>query len=156
MRFPFNSKFLPLIICAFFSTTLSAQVYRWVDDSGKVHFSDQPQNGAQSVNIRAPVSTSSGAVSNRSEAPSALERQRALAEQFEQQRLLREEEQQKAAERQAKVDKYCIQLRNKLLNYKDADILYGRDEKGEKYYLDKVAKEREIAKLESLQRQRCQ
>lgn len=39
------------------STSLAAQeVYRWVDENGVVHYSDQPREGAERVQIRQPQS----------------------------------------------------------------------------------------------------
>ncbi len=35
-----------------FTSTVTAGVYRWVDDQGQVHFSDQPSQGAKQVELR--------------------------------------------------------------------------------------------------------
>ncbi|HHQ14748.1 MAG TPA: DUF4124 domain-containing protein [Chromatiales bacterium] len=40
-----------LLVAGFASVASSAEVYRWVDDSGQVHYSDRPREGAERVDI---------------------------------------------------------------------------------------------------------
>lgn len=49
----FVSLSLMMIICA-----ASAQIYKWTDSQGNVHFSDTPHPGAQVINIPEPQSFS--------------------------------------------------------------------------------------------------
>lgn len=44
-------RFLSLIILIIFSTIVSAEVYKWVDNTGRIHFSDQPPLHENSENI---------------------------------------------------------------------------------------------------------
>lgn len=130
-----------------------AEIYRWVDEHGKVHFGDEPRSGAARVQIQSPVVSSGIPAPQRPQ--SALERQRALADQFQQQRQLREQQQQQDAVAQARRNQHCQRLKNKILNYQDADRLYSRNDQGEKYYLDKVSKQREIRQLEQRYDEQC-
>jgi len=36
------------------TVAVSATVYRWVDENGVVHFSDQPHENAEKVQLKAP------------------------------------------------------------------------------------------------------
>ncbi len=43
-----------LLLISLSSVALSTTLYRWVDDEGRIHFSDQPQEGAEEVTVRSP------------------------------------------------------------------------------------------------------
>ena len=43
-----------LISTAFLATAAATTVYKWVDDNGVVHYSDQPHENAQKVELKAP------------------------------------------------------------------------------------------------------
>ncbi|HET9388775.1 MAG TPA: DUF4124 domain-containing protein [Steroidobacteraceae bacterium] len=43
-----------LISAALFTTAAATTVYKWVDDNGVVHYSDQPHENAQKVQLKAP------------------------------------------------------------------------------------------------------
>lgn len=59
----------------------AAEVYRWVDDAGVVHYSDRPQEGAETVTIReaqtftapAPRSTRSSSTTSSSQSTAAAD-----------------------------------------------------------------------------------
>lgn len=46
--------FTMILLIAFSSVALSTTLYRWVDEEGRVHFSDQPRQGAEEVTVRSP------------------------------------------------------------------------------------------------------
>jgi hypothetical protein len=54
---------LLLVPCA---AAVSATVYKWVDQNGVTHYSDQPRPGAEEVKVQAPTSYSAPPTSNRS------------------------------------------------------------------------------------------
>ena len=43
-----------LLLVTMSSAALSTTLYRWVDEDGRVHFSDQPREGAEQVTVRSP------------------------------------------------------------------------------------------------------
>ncbi|MEL7451674.1 MAG: DUF4124 domain-containing protein [Pseudomonadota bacterium] len=43
-----------LLLVTISSAALSTTLYRWVDEDGRVHFSDQPREGAEQVTVRSP------------------------------------------------------------------------------------------------------
>ncbi len=45
-------KKLLILLLLFFSTTLSAEIYKWVDEKGDVHFTDEPRQGAEAVELK--------------------------------------------------------------------------------------------------------
>lgn len=44
----FSAGVVILILFLIFSSSLEAETFKWVDDSGKIHYSDQPLNGKDS------------------------------------------------------------------------------------------------------------
>lgn len=44
-------RYLFLIICLVLASAASAEVYRWTDADGQVHYSDRPHEGAESVDL---------------------------------------------------------------------------------------------------------
>lgn len=42
---------LMFVLLAVVSTGVSAEVYRWVDDTGQIHYSDRPHEGAETVTL---------------------------------------------------------------------------------------------------------
>ncbi len=46
-------RLLPLLLLIF-CATLSAAVYKWVDESGRIHYSDQPAPGAEEIKLPEP------------------------------------------------------------------------------------------------------
>jgi len=59
---------LPLLIIAMAVSTANAAVYRWVDENGKVHYSDRPKSGknAQVVDLNSStIETSTNLHSNK-------------------------------------------------------------------------------------------
>jgi hypothetical protein len=57
-------RYLPLIICLLSSSAI-AEVYRWTDADGQIHYSDRPHEGAEEVSLP-PAQTFSAPVVQRS------------------------------------------------------------------------------------------
>ncbi|MCP4995805.1 MAG: DUF4124 domain-containing protein [Gammaproteobacteria bacterium] len=45
-------KKLLVLLLLFFSTALPAEIYKWVDERGEVHFTDEPRKGAEAVELK--------------------------------------------------------------------------------------------------------
>ncbi len=139
---------LTLLILAMPLPTL-AQLYKWTDEHGKVHFSDHPhQSGDQPIELRNTIGSKNPVPT---EAPQHIDRDHLLKE-FEYDRQKKAEKKaQKAAER-AKRKRYCAQLDRQRKAYNKYSHLVEVDGNGHRTYLDKDA---EIAKLDQLYRQYC-
>ena len=63
---------IPALIAALAAVpALAEEIYRWVDSSGQVHFSDVPRDGAEQVELN-PAQTFSAAAATRSAPPPAV------------------------------------------------------------------------------------
>jgi hypothetical protein len=84
--------FLPLIL-ALAALAAQAQVYKWTDANGKIHYSDQPQDGADAKELKAPRAQPAPVAAN----DDWQERERASREQ----RVLKADAERRAAAAQA-------------------------------------------------------
>ncbi|MEA5444929.1 DUF4124 domain-containing protein [Gammaproteobacteria bacterium AB-CW1] len=118
---------MTLLLTALIAGSLSAQqVYRWVDEDGNVHFSDTPpddEDEAERVQIRS--------------GPSALDEDA-------------DEGDNDAADRSGPrlSEAECEGMRERLAEYRDADVLYQVDADGEEIELEPEVAEAEMNRIE--------
>ncbi|GAC1031910.1 DUF4124 domain-containing protein [Pseudomonas sp. No.21] len=103
----------------------SAEIYRWTDASGKVHFSERPQAGAQQVQVKPQVV-------ERDEA--TREREQRTEQFFDARRQEQAEAQRKAADARNQRQQQCGKLRSDLARLREGASFYRLDEKGERQY----------------------
>ncbi len=134
---------LLLLMVMLLTTGASAGIYRWVDESGQVHFGARP-----------PVEVSdSNEVVIRNQAPATepepVDRKQARDRYLEQRQRERSEKREAAVkQRQEKAqrEKRCRYARNLLQEYQDHGVLYDRLPNNEKRYLTNQEREQAIAK----------
>ena len=133
---------------------VSAGVYRWVDENGKVHFGDRPPADAEAETLEMPEVTPS-------ETPEVSvqerrERQRRLVEALEEEREEKERKKQEAEAQEEKREAYCRRL---LAQVKDSERIsryYKYDKKGERVYMNDEDADAYRDKLRSTYDARCQ
>lgn len=118
-----------LLILALAASPAWAQIYRWVDEKGRVQYGEKPPAGAKSTPLRPP------------QPPGAAQPPRDVAGQeqdFRRRQLERgQEEERQAGEAQANRAR-CEQAKEELALVESVGVVYRR-EKGEKVYLDRSA-----------------
>ena len=126
-----------LLLLIFISQTVTAEIYKWVDGNGKVHFGDRPGNSnAVEINVeegkvKKIINTEGGETLTRDE-----KRQRildAMNEDREERDKLKEEESLQRKNKKIK----CAQLRDTLRNIERAAGVYNLDENGKRVFLSK-------------------
>lgn len=102
-----------------------AQIYRWVDAQGKVHFEARPRPGAEPVEIR----------------PQVVERDQVTRERearserfFEARRQERQQADQAMREQRAQRERACRQWREELASLSRGGRYFRTDAKGERVY----------------------
>lgn len=121
----------------------SAELYRWVDERGQIHYSDRPAHSQpHEIGVRPP--TSAG------QAPDQrMDKTRRLLNAYEverqQQREQRAKQKQQAEERR----RNCLQARDNLRQYSESGSVYRLDDEGKRLYLS----EQERAALVARHRQ---
>ena len=128
-----------------FSTSLNAEVYRWTDDKGRVHFGDRPSEKADKVDIKAnkaPASTLNDA--KRKQKASQFLRARELD------KIEKERKDQKLKNHAAKKAKNCKNAKRELRKLREARLLYTLDKSGKKHYVsdaERVEEEKKTLKV---------
>jgi len=114
------------------SLSAAAQVYRWVDADGNVHFGDQPHQGAQKVPAEGRDAAAPAADSEAYEAERAARRQR-LLDSMEADRRAREAAAAKAEREAGMRTRNCRVARSNLQGIRQAGSLYSFDAKGQRH-----------------------
>ncbi|MGH1373938.1 MAG: DUF4124 domain-containing protein [Cellvibrionaceae bacterium] len=145
---------LGIILCLALPVEAS-KVYRWVDESGKVHYTDEPktaeQRQAEEVEIKAPV--------RQSDMGDNIEQQRQNAKWFDQrtaERQAQEAKRQKQRAKQVKANRKKRETCNKArYKYEDAEAeLRARKRAGIKVKTEAKLKAR-LATYESDMKRKC-
>jgi len=106
----------------------AADVYRWVEKDGHVHFGDRPPPGS-AERITVPVAPAPDAgLKNR-----RLRRQR-LLDAFEEERRLQEQAAKEAAQEAERRRQYCRQAQDRLRGIEASRRVYEMDEQGNRAY----------------------
>ncbi|UYP31650.1 DUF4124 domain-containing protein [Pseudomonas sp. Z8(2022)] len=118
-----------LLIAALLPTLATAEIYRWTDEQGRVHFSERPVAGAETVKVKPQVV----------ERDAQTREREARTQRFYDAR--REEQQQAeatAATRRQERNNECRDLRQRLAQIPEGYSYYREGADGERiYYSDK-------------------
>jgi hypothetical protein len=138
--------------CLAASLSASAEIYRWTDEAGRVHYGERPPgDGAEPVVVR--PSPAGGAA-----APSEAqrrERQQRLLESFEYERARRAEQRAEAARLADRRARDCRQVQAILRRLDHAGPVYVTDADGSRRYLDDAERAAEKARLEPTYERAC-
>lgn len=127
----------------------NAEVLKWVDENGKMNFSDKPHNNATPLDLRPPKPAGIGISKKQTQ------RRNELLEQFAEKKEAQQKQALQNKKRQEEIDRYCTSLKNQLRNYKEADYLFSRDKNGQKQNLTDQQKISQENKLRELIKERC-
>jgi hypothetical protein len=131
------------------AATTQAQVYRWVDEQGKVHYGERPPSGAKARAVEDKVATPPG-IAKPGADTSQQERD------FQRRRM--EREQAEAREQQAaeKARRECERERTRLAQLRNVRrIQSGVDEKGNLRYMSDTERADAIAGQEAAVARAC-
>jgi len=132
MKISFLSLVLMLLPCM-----VSAEIYKWVDKDGNVHFGDRSNHSdAVELNIKGQADKRMNADKNSDEEGLTREEKRqrildAMNEDREERNRLKEEEREQQKNKKIQ----CARLKDKLRNVKRATGLYNLDESGNRVFL---------------------
>lgn len=138
-RLPWIPSLLTLLCCAF-GLPAGAEVYKWTDSEGRVHFGDRPpQTGAESVPLPRKAEPNA--------APTADQRrdkQRRLLHAFEEERRQERDARTQAQQEKVTRQRNCAEARDDLRSQEAAGVLYRLGADGRRVYLDVAERERAI------------
>jgi hypothetical protein len=128
-----------------------AQVYRWVDEQGKVHYGERPPAGAKASPVQDKLAAPPGASAPKA-APDASQQERDF-QRRQMERQQKEASDQKAAAR-AKAD--CERERSRLAQLRTARrVITGVDDKGDRSYMSDAQRADAIASQEGAVARAC-
>jgi len=135
MKFP-----LALALSLLFTiVNVEAQVYKWVDENGKVHFGDQPPRkkpaSAEKVDLKVAPKTGNAAAPSDAE---RAKRQREMLKSMEKNRKQLEDKRNKEKENKKRKVAMCNKLKAKRDEMLRANAIYRTNDKGERVYMDEA------------------
>jgi len=152
MKHPWLTFILPPLLLI--STSISIQaadVYKWVDEQGRIHYGDKPaDDSALSVEVEPETPTVD---------PEEEKRRRKrdkLLEQFADERREQAEEAQRLAAEKAERQRECERTRKQLWQYEHSPYLYDTNADGERRILDDAERAAEEDKLRRFLKKNCQ
>ncbi len=120
---------LLLLLVLSLPSLAGAQIYRWVDPQGNVHFESQPRPGAEAMKVRPQVIERDDATRSREARSERF---------FGARRQEQQQAEQVAREERAQREQACRQWREKLAGLSRGGRYFRTDAKGERvYYSDK-------------------
>ena len=116
-----------------------AQIYKWTDQNGEVHFSDHAPSGQKTTTLDVPEAQSPSSAPAMTE-QQQLNREKRVARVLEEDRKAEEDRRAKAAAAKAKKQAYCERFRNRLERLDSANRVYSENQDGTvTYWKDKDA-----------------
>ena len=124
-----------LIVFIVYSVAAHAEIYKWIDDDGKVHYSDKKTTKSHATQLKSAPKVSQNDISQAQEKTNRINKQLADNKNAK----LREEERQKAVDAKlAEKRKKCLDVMDKLDHIKHTPRLYYKDGSGQKIYYDET------------------
>ena len=140
---------VPLLLC----TTVAAEVYRWTDDQGRVHYGERPPaQGAQRLDLPStgpPSTTPDASVTER------RQRQRRMLDAYAYERQRKQTEKEQAAARQQQLAGECERLQRYWRRLSFPGPIYVKGESGERRYLSDEQRAAEMKRLRPAYRAAC-
>ena len=127
-----------------------AEIYKWVDEDGKVHFSDRPAENSNQINLQTDSSKKSSSSSESRE-----ERRQRILQSLQEDRLAKQKLKDEEKKKQAKLSRQCNYARDALKNYQRSSRLYNLDENGNRVYMSDKSKEQTIKNLQANINKHC-
>ena len=130
-----NRRWLVGVICGAFCLQAqglyAAEIYKWVDDHGTVHYGERPHNkDAVKLNVTAKPSVGIGDQER-------FKRQERLLKVFEEDRQEKAAAAQERRLEKEKRNQNCMLARKQLFNYERASMLYKKDELGNRVVFER-------------------
>ncbi len=137
------------------STSLvQAEIFKWVDADGNVHYGDKPTGASSEADNAEQVDLPKQQTVPMT-SPERQRRQQKYLQSFTEERERKEKAKQAAAAAAAKTKKKCEAARKKLHRYQHARYLYRKDEQGNKVVADDAEHARVMANAEAAVKKHC-
>lgn len=128
-----------------------AEVYKWTDEDGRVHYGDKPPvENAETVEIQNPPSDHDPALQQR------REKRRRLLEIYNEDRQSQQEQEEAARREREQRKRRCAQASERLQTTRDANFLYEKtDDPQNPHVLSAAERQAEIERLRNAVKKWC-
>lgn len=134
-----------LAICLFLAMPVQAEVYKWTDEQGRVHFSDTPPTeDSAGYQVQAPASTGNASSQGPDTDAERRARQSKLSDSLEADRYEKEQAEAKRKEQEAMREHNCKLARADLNATLKTNRIYDEDQQGNRVYYDEAQKQKFI------------
>ena len=144
---------LPVLALMLLSTAESAEIYRWTDDNGQVHFSQRPPP-REAQRLQLPGS-GPGQPAADTDLMRRRERERRLLESYEYERTQKKARQVRDANARQEAAGRCSRLQLYWRRLSHPGPVYIRRDGGEREYLSDAQREAEQARIRPAYEQAC-
>ena len=133
-----------------------AEVYKWTDEQGRVHFSDKPPSeDTPEYQLRTPASADNASPQESLTDAERRARQRKLSDSLEADRRDMEQADAKRKEQQARREHNCNVARGELDASKKANQIYDYDQQGNRVFYNEAQKQRYLESIRAAVRKWC-
>ncbi|AUM12607.1 DUF4124 domain-containing protein [Ketobacter alkanivorans] len=132
----------------------NAEVYRWVDEQGRVQFSDKAPVNAEVQTLALPVVEERSATPELSDAE-RMARQKKLVKMLEEERLAKQEEKAQLALEAKEREQYCTRFKNRLSYVDQYTHFYDEKEDGTRQYMSDQEADAYRVRLKQQYKEEC-
>lgn len=138
------------ITACMLASICQAEVYKWTDENGRVHYGDRPQGSeSEKLDIKTSVPKPDAELDNH------REKQRKLLDVFAEERAVKNQEKAAAEKKKKELKQQCAERKDYLRKLKRSASLYELDEKGNRQYLSNESHDKKIADVEKQIQKYC-
>jgi len=134
------------VFLLFLSAGAQAEIFKWVDNNGQVHYDDKPplqnKNSKQVMDVD-QNNNSVEPLSNR-----RVDKRKKLLNAIDEDRQQKKDQAAKAKKKKAKLNKQCLRARDSLKSYQRSAYVYDLDKDGNRIILPSSARDKVIANLQ--------
>ena len=141
---------IKILIFSLFVSICHAEIYKWTDENGQVHYGERPKNpDTKKMEIKSSASKSDGDLEKR------REKQKKLLQAYEDERAEKKQQRAEAEKEKRESKQNCASLKDHHKTLKQTNLYYDLDEEGNRVYLDEAVLKKDIAEAEELIRKHC-
>lgn len=144
-------KLIGILIVFLFSQVCHAEIYKWTDENGRVHYGERPETeNTEKIEIKTSPSSQDPDLAKQRQ-----EKQRKLMEVLEEERQQKNQQRKEELKQKQEIEKECAQLRDYHKTLKQVNLLYDLDDEGNRKYLSEEEHKKEIAEVENYLEKYC-
>jgi hypothetical protein len=138
---------LTLCVTALWAAPLTAEIYKWVDDNGKLHYGDRPPADVKSAR-EVKIKTTPVPATPTPSSAARLDRQKRMLNAYANERADRKQAAKKEKEQKAQLARRCVEAKDQLALMKESGSLYTLNDAGERVYRSDRERESSIKAYE--------